>query len=94
MSRYVFFRYGAKQPRGTAGYALTPWISMAMDLRLIPLGGILAYESSTQDTGILYGLGFAHGTGGAITLRRIDMHTEEGEKAHKEVIRIYNKGHV
>lgn len=52
---------------------------MAMEPRLIPLGGMLAYEISTQDIGSLYGIGFAHDTGGAITLRRIDMYTGEGE---------------
>lgn len=93
-SSYVFFRYGAKQPRGTAGCALTPWISMAVDPRLIPLGGILAYDIPIQGKGALYGLGFAHDTGGAITLRRIDMYTGEGKNAHKEAMRIYNKGHA
>ena len=93
-SGYVFFRFGAEHPKGTAGCELTPWVSMAVDPRVLPLGGIVSYALPGQRQGIRRGLGFAHDTGGAIRLRRIDMYTGEGEDAHRQAMTIYNQGQV
>ena len=101
-SGYAFFRYGADSPRGTAGCELTPWVSMAVDEQVLPLGGILAYELPTTgrnkagvgDAPVLRGLGFAHDTGSAIKLRRIDLYAGEGEDAHQQALSVYTKGHI
>ena len=93
-SGYVFFRFGAEHPKGTAGCELTPWVSMAVDPRVLPLGGIVSYALPGQRQGIRRGLGFAHDTGGAIRLRRIDIYTGEGEDAHRQAMTIYNQGQV
>ena len=92
-SGYVFFRFGAEHPKGTAGCELTPWVSMAVDPRVLPLGGIVSYALPGRQ-GIRRGLGFAHDTGGAIRLRRIDMYTGEGEEARRQAMAIYNQGQV
>ena len=91
---YAFFRYGADHPRGTAGCELTPWVSMAVDPRVLPLGGIVAYTLPGTGNGVRQGLGFAHDTGGAIRLRRIDMYTGEGDDAHRQAMNIYAQGQV
>ena len=90
---YVFFRYGSEHPKGTAGCELTPWVSMAVDPQVLPLGGIVAYALPGKRT-VRRGLGFAHDTGGAIRLRRIDMYTGEGEDAHRQAMTIYTQGQV
>lgn len=92
-SGYVFFRFGAEHPKGTAGGALTPRVSMATDPRILPLGGIVAYALPRKE-GVRHGLGFAHDTGGAIRMRRIDLYTGEGEAAHREALTISTRGQV
>lgn len=91
---YVFFRYGSEHPKGTAGCELTPWVSMAVDPQVLPLGGIVAYALPGGKGNVRHGLGFAHDTGGAIRLRRIDMYTGEGEDSHRQAMTIYNQGKV
>lgn len=92
-SGYAFFQYGAENPRGTAGGDLTPWVSMAVDERVLPLGGIVAYDLPAPGRAVR-GLGFAHDTGSAIKMRRIDMYTGEGEEAKKQALNIYTQGRV
>lgn len=92
-SGYAFFRYGASTPMGTAGCPLTPWVSMAVDDRVLPLGGILAYDLPVAGSH-KKGLGFAHDTGSAIKMRRIDMYAGEGETALGHAMRVYTKGDV
>lgn len=92
-SGYVFFRFGAEHPKGTAGGELTPRVSMAADPRVLPLGGIVAY-ALPRGKEVRHGLGFAHDTGGAIRLRRIDLYTGEGEAAHQEAMTISTRGQV
>ncbi len=103
-SGYAFFRYGAPKPQGTIGAPLTPWISMASDPRVLPLGGILAYALPTKgktkagvevgNTQTLHGLGFAHDTGGAIQMRRIDLYAGEGQQGHDKAMSVYTKGDI
>ena len=96
-SGYAFFRYGSTHPKGTAGGELTPWVSLAVDPQVLPLGGIVAYSlpGQRQVAGqVRNGLGFAHDTGGAIKMRRIDMYTGEGRQAHEQAMTIYTKGQV
>lgn len=101
-SGYAFFRYGASSPRGTAGCELTPWVSMAVDEQVLPLGGILAYALPTTgkdkagagNGSELRGLGFAHDTGTAIKMRRIDLYAGGGEEAHQQALSVYTKGQI
>ncbi len=101
---YAFFRYGAPKPQGTIGGPLTPWVSMASDPRVLPLGGILAYNLPTMgkskagvlkgNTKSLNGLGFAQDTGGAIQMRRIDLYAGEGQEGHDKAMSVYTKGDI
>lgn len=92
---YVFFRYNqSNQPVGTAGSTLMPWVSMAVDPSVLPLGGIVVYNIPGQPGGVRNGLGFAQDTGGAIRMRRIDMYTGEGPSAYAQAINIYTVGKV
>ncbi len=105
-SGYAFFRFGAPTPQGTIGSAMTPWVSMATDPRVIPLGAIVAYHLPTRgkvkagvvpakknvDRQVLRGLGFAQDTGGAIQMRRIDMYAGYGDAALTKAKSVYNKG--
>ncbi len=103
-SGYVFFRYGAKKPQGTIGAPLEPWVSLAVDERVLPLGGIVAYSIPTTGktkAGVLtgsdrslHGLGLAQDTGGAIKMRRIDLYAGEGQEGHDKAMSVYNKGDV
>lgn len=92
-SGYAFFRYGAPTPLGTAGCPLTPWASMAVDERVLPLGGILVFDLPLPGRA-MRGLGFAHDTGSAIKMRRIDMYAGAGEQAHQDAMRVYTKGEI
>ncbi len=104
-SGYVFFRYGPTEPQATIGGNLVPWVSMAVDPRVLPLGGILAYSLPTKHTtkagvltsgnnNVLNGLGFAQDTGGAITKLRIDLYAGKGEQAHPKAMSVYDKGQI
>ncbi len=107
-SGYAFFRFGAATPQGTLGSAMTPWVSMATDSRILPLGAIVAYSLPTRgatkagviptegkvDTQVLNGLGFAQDTGGAIQVRRIDLYAGYGEAALTKAKSVYTKGHA
>ncbi len=102
---YVFFRYGPSEPQATIGGKLVPWVSLAVDARVLPLGGILAYALPTKGTAkagvitsgnnsMLNGLGLAQDTGGAINLLRIDLYAGKGAKAHDKAMSVYNKGQI
>ncbi len=104
-SGYVFFRYGPTEPQATIGGSLTPWVSMAVDPRVLPLGGILAYSLPTKhndkagvltsgNNNVLNGLGFAQDTGGAINMLRIDLYAGKGEEAHNKAMSVYDKGQI
>lgn len=94
-SSYVFFRYSRNNTAlGTAGCSLTPWVSMAVDPTVLPLGGIVAYALPGQPVngGVRQGLGFAQDTGGAIRWRRIDMFTGQGQAGNDQAMRISTLG--
>ncbi len=103
-SGYVFFRYGAKKPQGTIGGDLEPWVSLAVDDRVLPLGGIIAYSIPTKgktkagvltgNDSTLNGLALAHDTGGAIKMHRIDLYAGEGQQGHDKAMSVYTKGNV
>ena len=92
--RLRFFPVRCRASERDGGLRTDAWVSMAVDPRVLPLGGIVSYALPGQRQGIRRGLGFAHDTGGAIRLRRIDIYTGEGEDAHRQAMTIYNQGQV
>ena len=94
-SGYVFFRFGAEHPKGTAGCELTPWVSMAVD----------SARPAAWRHRFLRASGTAAGHPERARLRTryrrcdpfcgvIDMYTGEGEDAHRQAMTIYNQGQV
>ena len=74
---YVFFRFGTRGSVGTMGGTVEPWISLATDPDLIPLGAVVAFGVNVPGEGAesvpLRGIGLAQDTGGAIKGGRIDI---------------------
>lgn len=89
---YVFFRFADKGPIGGMGALLTPWVSLAVDRNLLPLGSLVAYtvDAPFPDgvTRPVHSLGLAQDTGGAVKGRRIDIYCGAGEAA------AYTAGHL
>jgi membrane-bound lytic murein transglycosylase A len=83
---YVFFRWGTK-PEGAMGFPVRPWVSLAVDRSLIPLGAVVAYGVNLPDpdrdgtAAPLRGIGLAQDTGGAIKGARIDIFCGSGPRA-------------
>ena len=81
---YVFFRWGIK-PKGAMGYAVHPWVSLAVSRSCIPLGAVVAYgvnlPEENGDNRPMRGIGLAQDVGGAIKGRRIDIFCGEGSRA-------------
>jgi membrane-bound lytic murein transglycosylase A len=81
---YVFFRWGT-QTRGAMGFALHPWVSLAVSRPVIPLGAVVAYGVNLpEESGgslSLRGIGLAQDVGGAIKGNRIDIYCGEGSRA-------------
>lgn len=83
---YVFFRLAKDGPLGSMGRPLMPWVSLAVDRSVIPLGAITAFAVDVPGGGgagaaSLHGLGLAQDTGGAIKGHRIDLFCGAGERA-------------
>ncbi len=85
---YVFFRLADSGPLGAMGQVLTPWSSLAVDKRVIPLGAPLIFSVPLPDAnhvqgaqGILSGIGFAQDVGGAIKGQRADLFCGPGNAA-------------
>jgi membrane-bound lytic murein transglycosylase A len=81
---YVFFRWGTK-PKGAMGFAVHPWVSLAVSRSFIPLGAVVAYgvnlPEGPDDSRPLRGIGLAQDTGGAIKGNRIDIFCGDGARA-------------
>lgn len=82
---YVFFRLANEGPNGSMGRALLPWVSLAVDRSVIPLGAVTTFAvdlpGGSGETGSLHGIGLAQDTGGAIKGRRIDLFCGSGDRA-------------
>ena len=75
----VFFKVSKQPATGALGLELTPFRSVAVDPRYIPLGAMLYYETADEN---LKGIVFAQDTGGAIKgVVRADLFTGYGEEA-------------
>ncbi|MDR2695484.1 MAG: MltA domain-containing protein [Deltaproteobacteria bacterium] len=81
---YVFFRWGTR-PKGAMGFAVHPWVSLAVSRPVIPLGAVVAYgvnlPEESGDSLPLRGIGLAQDVGGAIKGNRIDIFCGEGSRA-------------
>ena len=85
---YVFFRLADAGPLGSMGQALTPWVSLAVDRRVYPMGAPVVFNvpipgpDHTQGArGLLTGIGFAQDVGGAIKGCRADLFCGPGNLA-------------
>lgn len=75
---YVFFRLSDRGPFGAANLLLEPWLSVAVDPSMIPLGGACVLstrlgDSKTGKSRPFRTLVLAQDTGGAIQGTRMDL---------------------
>ncbi|WP_419788217.1 murein transglycosylase A [Pseudodesulfovibrio sp.] len=85
---YVFFRLSDKGPFGAINVMLKPWVSVAVDPSMIPLGGacVLSTSLGDVDTGkpkSFRSLVLAQDTGGAIQGTRMDLFCGSSPEAEK-----------
>jgi len=89
---YVFFRLAENGPLGSMGQTLTPWVSVASDPDLAPLGSVLFLDAelpeATGKTGKLAGIVLAQDRGGAINGNHFDLFCGSGRQAE------YVAGHL
>ena len=82
---YVFFRYSTRGAVGAINQSVDDYLSLAVDRKYLPLGGIIAYAVNSPDPDLgtfpLRGIGFAQDTGGAIKRDRIDLYCGSGTRA-------------
>jgi membrane-bound lytic murein transglycosylase A len=84
---YVFFRLADEGPYGSMNKRLTPWVSVASDLKVFPLGSIAAMTTELPAGGEhvlpFRGLVLPQDTGGAIIGHRMDLFCGAGEMAEQ-----------
>jgi membrane-bound lytic murein transglycosylase A len=82
---YVFFHLAEEGPYGSMNKRLTPWVSVATDRKLFPLGSIAALETELPAEGgaavTFRGLVLPQDTGGAIIDQRLDLFCGAGAEA-------------
>lgn len=96
---YVFFRMAEKGPLGAMGRILTPMVSVATDAKFLPLGTLLALDTTLpcQDTGRPQEtalLTLAQDRGGAIKKARLDLFCGAGARAEFLAGHLKAPGHV
>jgi membrane-bound lytic murein transglycosylase A len=93
---YVFFRLADQGVVGGMGSALTPWLSLAVDRNVLPLGAPVAYSVDAPvpggETRRITALGLAQDTGSAIRGRRVDIFCGTGEEAAYTAGRLNTRG--
>lgn len=91
---YVFFRFGGAEPQGSIGSGLIPWVSLAVDEKLVPLGSLLAFGLAPDGRHgpKRYGLAFAQDTGQAIVRQRVDLYTGAGPTGRQQALQINHPG--
>lgn len=85
---YVFFRLAEDGPYGAMGTILKPWVSVAVDRGMIPLGGVVALKTALMDyeagtSKPFFALMAAQDTGGAIQGTRMDLFCGTGPEAEQ-----------
>lgn len=95
---YVFFRLDENGPLGAMGRALTPMVSVATDSQLLPLGTLLALNTTlpesaggVQETALLT---LAQDRGGAIKKTRLDLFCGAGTQAEFLAGHLKSQGQV
>jgi len=84
---YVFFRYTSAASEGSLGKPLTPFVSLATDPSLLPLGAVAALEAPLPTQGgqggqePLRGLVLAQDSGALIRGLRLDLFLGGGQRA-------------
>lgn len=85
---YVFFRLADSGPLGAMGQVVTPWVSLAVDKRVFPMGAPVVFavplpgpDQVQGANGLLTGLGFCQDVGGAIKGSRADLFCGPGSFA-------------
>lgn len=83
---YVFFRESDKGPYGAMGRPLTPWVSTAVDRKVLPHGSLtfIIVPLPDRDGNMLrpfYGLTLPQDVGGAIKNNRMDFFCGAGPEA-------------
>ena len=93
---YVFFKLGDEGAIGAMGYALEPWVSLATDRAIIPLGALVAYAVNIPDQNTdqapLRAIGLAQDVGGAIKKNRIDIFCGLGDEGEYVASRLDQHG--
>ncbi len=83
---YVFFRFSTRGAVGAINQTVDDYVSLAVDRKFLPLGGIVAFGVNIPDQTYiqapLRGLGLAQDTGGAIKRNRIDIYCGSGDRAN------------
>ena len=85
---YVFFRLADSGPLGAMGQVVTPWVSLAVDKRVFPMGAAVVFavplpgpDHVQGARGLLAGIGFCQDVGGAIKGSRADLFCGPGDFA-------------
>jgi membrane-bound lytic murein transglycosylase A len=85
---YVFFSLATDGPLGAMGQVVTPWVSLAVDRKVFPLGAPVVFSVPLPGTdhvqgarGLLSGIGFCQDVGGAIKGSRADLFCGPGDFA-------------
>ncbi len=93
---YVFFRILQDGPIGAMGIKLKPFISLATDPKLIPLGTIGVYEVDLpiEKDCKVRGLFMAQDVGGAIKNNHVDLFVGYGKMARKIAGSLSSRGHI
>lgn len=85
---YIFFRLADSGPLGSMGQPITPWVSLAVDKRVYPMGAPVVFcvpipgsDHVQGARGLLSGIGMAQDVGGAIKGSRADLFCGPGELA-------------
>ncbi|MDL2207135.1 MltA domain-containing protein [Desulfovibrio sp. OttesenSCG-928-F20] len=96
---YVFFREAAQGPVGAMGRPLTPYVSLASDRSVLPLGSLLFSvlplpDPSGRPGRAFYGLTLPQDVGGAIKGHRLDLFCGAGPEAAHTAGYLDNKGAV
>ncbi len=95
---YVFFRLLPDGPIGAMGKKLTPYISLATDPSILPLGSMVIFFLDLKEVKnspfSIKGIGLSQDVGGAIKGHRIDLFCGFGDKAEAIASGLKKEGKV
>lgn len=96
---YVFFEKAADGPYGAMGRRLTPFVSLATDRSVLPLGGLTVWNADlpaaqSNSTVPFTSLGLTQDVGGAITGHHFDLYCGSGDQAGALAGRLKDRGRI